>query len=77
MEAVKDWLHDNPKMYEKVKVMVNERIAERFMEYKQKAVELLKNAEKLDELLVRVDEKFKSIPKVGEKLAYIPELALI
>ena len=27
LEAVKDWLHDNPKMYEKVKVMVNERIA--------------------------------------------------
>lgn len=54
-----------------------EMIAERFMEYKKKAVELLKNAEKLDELLVRVDEKFKSIPKVGEKLAYIPELALM
>lgn len=27
LEAVKDWLHANPKMYEKVKVMVNERIA--------------------------------------------------
>lgn len=56
---------------------VAEMIAERFMEYKQKAIELLKNAEKLEDLLVRVDEKFKSIPKVGEKLAYIPELALM
>ena len=56
---------------------IAEKIAERFMEYKQKAIELLKNAEKLDDLLVRVDEKFKSIPKVGEKLAYIPELALM
>lgn len=56
---------------------IAEMIAERFMEYKQKAIELLKNAEKLEDLLVRVDEKFKSIPKVGEKLAYIPELALL
>ena len=56
---------------------IAEKIALKFEEYKEKAVEFLRDAEELEKLLLRVDEKFKSIPKVGDKLKYIPEMILI
>lgn len=52
-------------------------VAEKFMKYKEKAVEMLKDAEKLEALLVEVEDKIKKVPKVGDKLAYIPQMALM
>ena len=54
-----------------------EKIADIFEKYKDKAVEFIKDEQKLEALLLRVEEKFQTIPNVGEKLAYIPQLALM
>lgn len=53
------------------------KIAEKFEEYKEKAVEFLKDAEELDKFLERVTEKFQKIGPVGKKLAYIPEMIML
>lgn len=60
----------------KAKILAD-KIASKFDKYKEKAIELLKDADALEDFLVRVDAKFKSLPKVADKLAYIPEMILL
>lgn len=53
------------------------KIAEKFEEYKEKAVEFLKDADELDRFLERVTQKFQKIGPMGKKLAYIPEMIML
>ena len=54
-----------------------DRIADIYENFKEKAVEFLKDGDKVEDLLLRVEAKLKEVPNLGDKLAYIPQLVLM
>lgn len=54
-----------------------DKIADVFESFKEKAVEFLKDDDKVEDLLLRVEAKLKDVPNLGDKLAYIPQLVLM
>ena len=53
------------------------KIAEKFFAYKDKAIDMLKDAKKLDEFLEKVGEHLKKYGDAGRHLAYIPEMMML
>ncbi len=74
-ENVPESQEKNPKIYENIEQVFDEKKAQEELEkgYK-KAEKILKNREKMERLLQRLEKKLKSIPVLGEKLSYIPAM---
>ncbi len=74
-ENVPESQEKNPKIYENIEQVFDEKKAQEELEkgYK-KAEKILKNREKMERFLQRLEKKLKSIPVLGEKLSYIPAM---
>lgn len=53
------------------------KIADLFEKYKAKAIEFIKDDEKIEKLLIKVEEKIKDNPDLDEIVAYIPKMILL
>ena len=60
----------------KIKIIAG-KIAEKFSSYKAKAIEMLRDAERLDKLLSEVQNKMNQMGEKGEQFAYIPEMVML
>lgn len=74
-ENVPESQKKNPKIYENIEQVFDEKKAQEELKkgYK-KAEKILKNREKMERFLQRLEKKLKSIPVLGEKLSYIPAM---